>query len=272
MNKNEIMFNMRFKDVCDTYGFDSENFEVIGNGIVIFTPNKFGCAVLDEKYNIVYLGVNFVDSSKAISPEAYVNAVIQHYSVEVPDKYLTFNFKRLMELSSRVEVEDDGLYINGVLVDSKSDEDSKDLLLVSKFFEKEIRKFNINGYHMLCVGIHPTIDMFCYSNIIMNDILSYLYECIETNKVPNTSELLSRLGMANLDNDVDVLGLESTIKVLLRRYGYEIQDNSLVKTEKEYSLGKLASLHKRFVEEEYVGYGIVRLDKNDEMKPKLIVK
>lgn len=62
MNKNEIMFNMRFKDVCDIYGFDSENFEVIGNGIVIFTPNKFGCAVLDEKYNIVYLGVNFVDS------------------------------------------------------------------------------------------------------------------------------------------------------------------------------------------------------------------
>ena len=48
-----------------------------------------------------------------------------------------------MELSSRVEVDDDELYINGVLVDSKSDEDSKDLLLVSKFFEKEIRKFNI---------------------------------------------------------------------------------------------------------------------------------
>ena len=177
-----------------------------------------------------------------------------------------------MELSSRVEVDDDELYINGVLVDSKSDEDSKDLLLVSKFFEKEIRKFNINGYHMLCVGIHQTIDMFCYSNIIMNDILSYLYECIETNKVPNTGELLSRLGMSNLDNDVDILGLESTIKVLLRRYGYEIQDNSLVKAKEEYPLGKLASLHKRFVEEEYVGYGIVRLDKNDEMKPKLIVK
>ena len=125
---------------------------------------------------------------------------------------------------------------------------------------------------MLCIGIHPTIDMFCYSNIIMNDILSYLYECIETNKVPNTGELLSRLGMSNLDNDVDILGLESTIKVLLRRYGYEIQDNSLVKAKEEYPLGKLASLHKRFVEEEYVGYGIVRLDKNDEMKPKLIVK
>lgn len=207
---------------------------------MIFTPNKFGCAVLDEKYNIVYLGVNFVDSSKAILSEAYVNAVIQHYSVEVPDKYLTFNFKRLMELSSRVEVDDDELYINGVLVDSKSDEDSKDLLLVSKFFEKEIRKFYINGYHMLCVGIHQTIDMFCYSNIIMNYILSYLYECIETNKVPNTGELLSRLGMSNLDNDVDILGLESTIKVLLRRYGYEIQDNSLVKAKKRISSWKIS--------------------------------
>ena len=74
----------------------------------------------------------------------------------------------------------------------------------------------------------------------MNDILSYLYECIETNKVPNTGELLSRLGMSNLDNDVDILGLESTIKVLLRRYGYEIQDNSLVKAKKRISSWKIS--------------------------------
>lgn len=276
MNKNELLFDMRFKDICDMYGFDCEKVEIIGNAIVMYTPNQYGCVVLDENYNIVYLGKNCFNKEYECNrnsiPEYIVNLLMQRYSMDVSDNMLFFNFKNLIELSSRIEVKDDKLFINGDMVDNKSLEDSKDLLYTSKFFGDTIEKYNLNNYHMLSMGISIP-DMFEYSKIMMNEILSYLNECIEVNCVPCTKTLLLRLGMSNLDNSVDVLSLEATVRVLLRRNGYEVQNNTLVKIDEDYTFGELAKLHKKFVDDNYIGYGIVKLDdKLDNTKFKLIMK
>lgn len=275
MSKNEVMFDMRFKDVCDMYGFDCENFDIIANAIVIFTPNRYGCVVLDENYNIVYLGENCFDKEyecdRKITPDYIISMLICDYSINC-DKMLSINFKKLIELSNRIEIIDGKLFINGDLVDSNSNKDSMDLLYTSKFFAQEINKYNLNNYHMLCIGVSIP-DMLEYSKIMMNEIISYLTSCIEDNSVPCTKSLLSKLGLSNLDNDVDILSLEATIRVLLRRCGYDIQNNFLVNINEEYSFGDLSVLHKKFVDEEYNGYGIVKIDgKTESIKPKLIMK
>ena len=106
MNKNEIMFNMRFKDVCDIYGFDSENFEVIGNGIVIFTPNKFGCAVLDEKYNVLNKGdypLSMKDLETIYNLDKLIDAGIDSFKIEGRMKspeyvgYVTKLYRKLID-------------------------------------------------------------------------------------------------------------------------------------------------------------------------------
>lgn len=214
MNKEEIMTDTKFIQLCHKFGLNDFDFEIQGNLIVLKVPNQDIYVFLDSNYNIVTM------EQYGFKPDidicnglyySYANFNGIHMNSEgIGDPFSKFTLKQITDIANRVNtVEKSSGYncmieINGIWYEA--DRENKYLQLISyvKFLNEEIKLYWETTYPLRSMGFEVP-DVYTYLKTIIRKINECLSIYESNNRRPRPIDIMTYIGQRpiyiNSDNN-----------------------------------------------------------------------
>jgi hypothetical protein len=171
MTKNDLWNDFNFRQRCRLLKLDPDNFELLGNVIVLTSLKENNAVFLDENYNI--MGVeNHVPSVQL------VDAIREEYESvngRLPIPFQGFSLKQLVELSNRVDIlqvkhgDPYDMLVNGQIVIADWRDIYVFLLSYISFLGGQTQKYFINQYQKELQGFEAS-DVYEFITTLMNKI------------------------------------------------------------------------------------------------------
>lgn len=224
MNKEKIMNDMKFRKVCNKFGLDWSDFEIMDKLIVLKTPVDNLYFFLDSNYNIVEIEKCFSELNNHICSEIYYG--YENFNDIVPfgdDMGYPFNeitLKQINDIANRINDKRYGskIEINGELYEIDKDNPYIQLINYIKFLNKEIDIYWKNIYSLKLLGFEVP-DIYAY----LRNIIYKINQCIDTNlknnQRPHSFDIMNEIGqnMIYTQNEEEYSDLlYSVIKLLMK--------------------------------------------------------
>jgi len=229
MTKDEVINDMKFRQLCMECGLNLEDIVVCDDIILLSTPAPYTYILLDKNYNIVHMGsYRYYDNlSKFI--ERHISNYCNN-SIGGSDCYPFENFtlKQIIDISSKTEIEEKNhgnstiTRFNGELIEL--DKTSLQLLSYIKFLGEQIKQYFKNSYHMLMLNIEST-NVYYY----LNSLISKINECVKISAYEEKRvwphDILTYIGQSSNNSMKNVL-LYDISDLLMRDNGMKIKRGS----------------------------------------------
>ncbi len=240
MIRNSIKDDMNFRNRCWHFGLDSENFNIIGDMIVLNTSKNNIIVILDEHYNIVGVYDRKEDINKLVND---VKSSYENTNNKLPFPFQNLSLKQIIELANRVDIcgtnhgHSSTMYVNGEWVIDENKSVYISLLSYISFLGKHIEQYYINQYQMKMIGLEYP-DIYKYLSSLANSIEECVNIYIEKGKRPFPIDIIKYIGIDAKSVEEYNHELYRIIELLLGQKNLKIQGGfdhykDLAKTNKE---------------------------------------
>lgn len=201
----EVNLSSEFHSVCDRYGFDFLNFNLIDNYIVIKTIHDDLYAIMDYNYNIINItkldGKDFENQIK----QSFIE--LNEYNLEYPLNDI--NLSDIIEIgNSNIE---------------SSDELDNQIISYIRFMNKEAKWYHKNLLALQSVGLKlPLVTEYLSS--VQKNMQNYVKCRKEINISTESNDILEFLGQ-KAESHIDYNDIENIIKFI-----YSEHDKSAVES------------------------------------------
>jgi hypothetical protein len=202
----------KFREVCDKYGIEYNNYEVYDNVILLYTAIDGLYVLLDKNYNPIAVEL-WQSPSYLFDTEYFAKQMYERYTEstdvlpfgEIFDypfgEYTLKNFIELSELVKVVET-DNGrslvVKVNGNWVDKNEIENKVyyELLVYIKFLSDRVKEYFLMSYHMKTMQLE-VVDVYAYLRALIHNIGDYVSYCMKIEEKLTPSEILSSVGLSS---------------------------------------------------------------------------
>ena len=214
MNKNRVINNKKFRDICNKIGLDWSNFEIYNDTIILpsSTNSIFNTYILfDSNYNII--GIHTITAYNYNLPKEkiidiyktpYEKLKLGSKNQNMSNPLKNYTIKQIVELSHKVTYRNiDEIFVHKKLVIDNYGEAPTNrtpyiqLLLYIKFLGEIIKEYYYNSYHAKKMGINY-LNIYDYIFRIIYKIEECIDINIENNKNTLPEDIINNLGLKNI--------------------------------------------------------------------------
>lgn len=238
MNKEEIMNDMNFRNVCKSYGLNWTKFSINGDVIVLETPKSGIYVFLDENYNTIGIHeVNNMGLSLDIDDLSYGYEQLYRCAGINQTCYLPFPFsnlslKEIVDLSNRIEIHELNhghsceFLVNGYVVDCDNDKGYIGLLGYIKFLGNQVKNYYKISYQMKLMGIQFP-GAYTYLKKVTTNVNECINNHVRNRSIPTPSDIINYLGQSYDIEGKNYHELKAMIELLLLEKGINVDSNNI---------------------------------------------
>lgn len=203
MNKEEIMNDIKFRQVCNKFGLDWSDFEVFKNLIVLKTPVNNLYVFLDTNYNIVEIEKCTLElndetcEQMSFNYENLIDFIQDGDHIQYP--FNEFTLKQINDIANRVNVRENNhghsskIEINGQWYKDSKNDFYIELIHYIKFINEEMNLYWENIYPLKVLEFDVP-DIYSYLESIIYKIKTCVINSINNSRRPHPVDIMNYIG------------------------------------------------------------------------------
>ena len=246
MERKEVLHSDKFKEICNLFGLNWLNFNIVNNAILVSNNNLL--FIFDGNYNI--FGIyepKFYNEN--ISEEAIVKHYYDIYSnvdsslnTVLPYPFQHLSIKDIIDIADRIEImscnngHSTFPLVNGKEISKEESHDFKDLLMYTKFLGEEIKDYYEKLYEAKMLGVEfPNIYSYLRTVVkAMNTSVNKEIEAGNLTSFINNAGSLDNLGRLHTPENLENKLMLSAIRVIHADKYYKLEQSDPEKTDPDY--------------------------------------
>lgn len=226
MRREDIIRDGRFRQKCNLYGLNLDNFSFDSKEIYINNSTNNMCVLLDNNYNTISVFDWDKEFQTCSDKKKMYNYCKVHGIIPLSEwscyPIQNFTLKQIIRLTNTTEILEStdnqiiSMKINGNLYNIQQDKNDKTIQLLSyiKFLGEELERYFITSYHFQTIGFEIP-DVYSYLETLINKVNDY----IKSNNQVLPSDILRHIGLndmnihtnAILSNVIDLIKNEKKV-------------------------------------------------------------